>query len=158
MVKYIFLIVLALVSSIGINGQNAEEMITFVGKAPVFDGDLKVFISSNTIYPQSAINDSIEGTVFVEFWIDTIGHTIGHSVVKGVREDLDKEALRVTQLISFKTPAYQKDKAIVVPFCVPVIFEKKDISKKSTKLQILLDTNNSDLWKRSFDRFRQFDQ
>lgn len=40
----------------------------------------------------------------------------------GIREDLNQEALRVTWLIKFEAPAFQKDKPIITRYVVPVDF------------------------------------
>ena len=54
--------------------------------------------------------------------IDTVGNTFDHVVVRGIREDLDQEALRVARLIKYDAPAMQKDKPVIVKFVVPVDF------------------------------------
>ena len=59
------------------------------------------------------------------------GFTFGHKVIKGVREDLDNEALRVTTLIKFERPAFQRGKPIEVKYTVPVVFNLGDTDKKS---------------------------
>ena len=51
------------------------------------------FIKNNIDYPNSALKDSIEGRVIVAFMIDTLGATFDHNIVRGVRYDLDLEAL-----------------------------------------------------------------
>jgi protein TonB len=106
-------------------------MITFIEKAPFFDGDLKEFIQNKIEYPLDAKKDSIEGTVFISFKIDTLGITYNHKVVRGVREDLDNEAIRVTKLIFFKRPAMQRGKPIEVEIIVPVNFYLGRVEKKS---------------------------
>lgn len=113
-------------------------MITFMEVAPVFKGDLIEFIQGELDYPASAKNDNLEGTVFIAFTIDTAGCTDDHKVAKGIREDLDNEALRVAKLIKFETPAMQRDKPIKVKFVVPVKFNIKSYNKlhKSKELKI----------------------
>lgn len=109
----------------------SEEVTTRIGKPPVFSGDLKDFINNHLVYPQSALNDSIEGTVLVSLLIDTLGKTIGHKVIRGIRSDLNEEALRVTKLIIFSQPAMQGKKPIWVRLVVPVEFKlpKQDEKK-----------------------------
>lgn len=55
-----------------------------------------------------------------------------HEIIKGIREDLNNEALRVAKLINFDRPAMQRGKPIKVKYTVPVEFklEKKTILKK----------------------------
>lgn len=51
--------------------------------------------------------DSIEEIVYVRFDVDTLGKTHGHHVIWGKHPDLIREALRVSQLVSFKKTATQ---------------------------------------------------
>ncbi len=99
-----------------------EYSILFISTAPVFNGDLNEFIEKNTKYPENWGKNKIEGMVIIEFWIDTIGNTYNHKVIKGIRIDLDNEALRVVRLVKFEKPAYQKNMPIPVRYVVPVKF------------------------------------
>ena len=102
------------------------ELIIYFDKAPLYDGDLKDFIQKNIKYPSSAVNDSVEGTVIVSFVIDTLGKTINHTVVRGVRDDLNNEALRVSKLIKFDKPASQKGRPIPIQYVIPIVFDVTD--------------------------------
>jgi len=120
--KYITLLVLLLLVSFSHCQINDEEMMMVVEYAPVFKGDFKDFVQGKIIYPESAKKDLIEGVVYVSFWIDTVGFTFNHEVIKGIREDLNDEALRVAKLIEFEKPALQRGKPIVVRYVCPVKF------------------------------------
>ncbi len=104
---------------------NVEDsfIITSVEKPPVFDGDLLEFIKQKTLYPESALKEYLEGTVMVEFWIDSIGNTYNHKIIRGIRADLNMEALRVTKEIRYAKPATNKGKPVAVRYVVPVIFQ-----------------------------------
>lgn len=139
MVKKYFCLLAGLTFLIGSNTFSQEKdslvisTITIVEDKPIFNGNLKEFISNNIKYPQKAKIDSIEGTVFISFWVDTTGNTVNHKVIRGIREDLNKEAIRVTKLIKFKEPAMQRNKPIKVRYTVPVDFEistKKENKEK----------------------------
>ncbi len=108
-----------------------ELMITDIEESPFFSGDLKEFIQNEILYPRNAEIDSIEGTVIISFKIDTLGLTNNHKVVKGVREDLNNEALRVARLIKFEKPAFQKGVPIKVKYTVPVLFSLTNLENKS---------------------------
>ena len=130
MVKRIFIIVPLLIMSFIMKGQYPDELIMAVEKAPIYNGDLMDFVNKHINYPQSAKIDSVEGTVFVEFFIDTAGNTFDHFIVKGIRDDLDNEALRVTRLIKFDFPAMQREKPITVMYIIPVKFELNSDTKR----------------------------
>jgi len=96
-----------------------------IEELPEFDSDLSKFIQDNLNYPQTAINDSISGIVYVKFIINEQGATINHKILKGVREDLDNEALRIAKSIVFKKPAMNKGKSVQIEFILPVDFNLK---------------------------------
>jgi protein TonB len=121
---------------------NEDDFITIISEPPRYkvgnamdiDADsLKNFIRRNIIYPESAINDSIEGNVYVAYWIDTLGQTHDHRILRGIRDDLDEEALRVTKLIRFEKPAMQLSRPIKIQYSTRVAFKlnKNDDEKKS---------------------------
>lgn len=118
-----------------VNGQNIDSteiyMITFVEEAPLFKGDLNKFIQNELVYPLTAKKDNLEGTIVISFKIDTLGLTTNHKVVKGIREDLNNEALRVAKLIKFERPALQKGIPIEVEYNIPIKFDLQHIHKKS---------------------------
>ncbi len=72
---------------------------------------IESFLKKNIIYPTSAIKDSISGKVTLSFTIDKNGKASNINIVKGIREDLDSEAIRVLRLIEWKpndNPTHEK--------------------------------------------------
>ncbi|WP_423128612.1 energy transducer TonB [Gaoshiqia sp. Z1-71] len=132
MVKTLFSI-LILISAL--NGFSQEDtsickMGYIFDSGPLFKGGeetLRRFIQSAIIYPPTAISDSIEGIVYVSYVIDTLGTTKNHIIEKGIRNDLDAEAIRITKLIKYDSPAKLNGKPILFHFTVPVKFEIKKI-------------------------------
>ena len=85
------------------------------------------FIVTNLKYPETAKENKVEGTVFVTFWIDTTGNTSQHKISKGIREDLDNEALRVAKLLKFDIPAKNVlGNPIGICFSLPIRFRLSD--------------------------------
>lgn len=121
----IIFVILFIFSQIVYPNDTKGQLLTYVSESPLFKGDLNAFVMNHIQYPLSAQKDSIEGRVFVSFMIDTLGNTLGHVVVRGIREDLNQEALRVARLIKFDAPAQQKDKPIEIRFVIPVDFSLK---------------------------------
>jgi len=101
---------------------NDESLVMYIENPPQFKGDLRTFIQQQVNYPETMKIDSIDCKVFVTFWVDTIGKTVEHKVAKGIREDVNNEALRVARLIKFEKPAMQRGKPIRVSYTVPVVF------------------------------------
>ena len=105
-------------------------LITFVEEAPYFNGNLVEYIQNEIDYPKFAKKDSIEGTVYISFLIDTLGNTYDHKIIRGVRDDLNNEAMRVANLILFEKPAMQKGRPIEVQYTVAIIFYLNNTEKK----------------------------
>lgn len=126
MVKDVLLLIL-LFTAIDLYAQDNETpmLVPTFSEEPIFGGDLEAFILSHIHYPESAVADSIEGRVSVIFTIDTLGGTFDHEVIRGIRDDLDQEALRVARLMRFDTPAMFRNKATQVRFSIPVNFYLK---------------------------------
>jgi protein TonB len=67
---------------------------------PEFPGGEKAlinYISEKTIYPESAIKDSISGLVRLIFVVDVDGSTNNFKIHKSVRSDVDNECIRVVK-------------------------------------------------------------
>lgn len=132
-----------------ISVQQEDFLITAVSESPYFDGDIKAFIQSNISYPIEALHDSVEGRVSVEFWVDTAGNTVKHEILRGVRDDLDREALRVARLIKFVTPAKQKDRPVAVRYVIPVDF----FLDEQMNRRVFFDKDTSDCFEEFNERY-----
>ncbi len=74
-------------------------------KQPWYEGGpkaLKKFVSENLRYPVEALENSIEGTVFVKYDIDHQGNVVDAKVITGLGYGCDEEALRLTKMLKFK--------------------------------------------------------
>jgi TonB family protein len=138
MVKYILSIFLfAIICQFSFT-QNDKKKKTFddcvsiiaIESMPIFDGDLYAFIKKNMVYPKKALDEKVEGRVLVSFWVDSTGKTIDHEIVKGVRDDLNQEALRIVRLLVFSKPGMQNGKPVKVKYTIKVEF-KLPIKKHS---------------------------
>lgn len=105
----------------------AENMPEYKGGYP----QLKNFIDSVLVYPEQAISDSIEGTVYVGFYVDTTGKTVQHKVLKGIRDDINQEALRIAKQIKFHQPARERGKPVRITYELPIRFKLSE--KKNSK-------------------------
>ena len=104
------------------DGVDDSTSVHKVGTYPVFDGDINDFVKTHLTYPLQARMDSIEEIVYVRFDVDTLGKTHGHHVIWGKHPDLICEALRVSQLVSFKKPATQNGHPVQMSYVLPVDF------------------------------------
>ncbi|HQL69987.1 MAG: TonB family protein [Bacteroidales bacterium] len=99
---------------------------TVVEEKPEFPGGdsaLLRFIADNVQYPVSAMNSSIEGTVYVQFIINARGKVTKVEVVRGVCQSLDDEAVRVIKMLPDWKPGKQRGKPVNVNFVIPIRFK-----------------------------------
>ncbi|HXF90365.1 MAG TPA: TonB family protein, partial [Candidatus Nitrosotenuis sp.] len=53
-------------------------------------------------YPESAIKDSVEGQIYVDAIVDTLGNVKEVAIHTGIREDLNNSALEAVRKYKFK--------------------------------------------------------
>ena len=73
-------------------------------KLPTYQGGslaLKKFIASNLKYPEEALKNNIQGTVFIHYDVNDNGDVINTSVVKGLGYGCDEEGLRIVKLLKY---------------------------------------------------------
>jgi TonB family protein len=105
---------------------DADEVpFVVVEQMPMFpggDGALLKFIGENTIYPEEAKAQNIQGRVIIRFCVTSLGNTRQISVLKGVSPELDAEAIRVVNTLPKFKPGRQGGKAVPVWYMVPITF------------------------------------
>jgi protein TonB len=83
------------------------------------------YISENTIYPETARENNIQGRVIVKFCVTSKGGVDMISVLRGVDPALDAEALRVVKSLPPFKPGKQGGRTVPVWYSVPIIFQIK---------------------------------
>lgn len=133
--KFIFFILLLFVSVFSVNAQTDtirtedEPVFDVVEVQPEFPGGneaLFKFIADNIVYPASAKEEGIQGKVYVQFVIDKDGNVTKPQIVRGVNSLLDREALRVINLMPKWKPGYQSGKPVNVKYVIPIMFKLKE--------------------------------
>ncbi len=100
-------------------------------KLPQFPGgelELKKFISKNVKYPILAQESGTKGKVFVTFIISEKGKVTNPHISRSVDPLLDKEALRVVNMLPNWEPGEKDGKNIAVPYTVPITFNLLEIT------------------------------
>lgn len=80
------------------------------------------FIATTLKYPKQAILDGVEGQVSVSFQIDTAGIVSDPKIEKGVRKDLDNEAMRIVRMMPRWRPAEKNFKPVTVRYTMHIAF------------------------------------
>ncbi len=105
--------------------QEEEPVFQAVEQMPTFPGgteEMMKYLGKNTQYPQSAAENGIQGTVYVQFVVDRSGKIADVKVIRGVDPELDKEAVRVARSMPAWLPGKQNGQAVRVAFTMPVKF------------------------------------
>ena len=106
---------------------DSEQVFVVVEQMPEFEGGqeaLMKFLVHNIRYPEAAVEQELQGKVFVEFVVYPNGELGQYKILRGVHPLLDKEALRVVKLTLGKwKPGKQNGKAVPVRFRLPVVFK-----------------------------------
>lgn len=108
----------------------------WVETMPKFSGGEQAIykiIADSMVYPKLASKDRIGGKVITQFTVDTLGNVTDIKVIKGVREDIDNEAIRLIGLLKNWTPGTQNGKKVKVVFNLPMYFYPDDKFKRKYK-------------------------
>jgi len=97
-----------------------EECVTY----PTGYEGLMQFIQKEVNYPQDCIDQGISGKVYVRFKVNRYGDVSKATVVKSAHPSLDKEALRVTNLLHWNWNPACKDTAVFMS--LPINFAMAD--------------------------------
>jgi len=108
------------------SGINDNDIVDFAEVEPSFLGGeegLSFFIRQNIEYPKSSREMGDQGVVYVQFVVGRDGSIGRVKVVRGVTDELDKEAKRVISIMPRWRPGLQKGKAIRIRFTLPINFK-----------------------------------
>ena len=107
-----------------------EDAVPFsdIERKPTFNGgdanEFAKWVNEQIKYPEQAKQDNAQGRVLVEFTIGTDGNVRDVKVLRGVREDLDAEAIRVIESSPKWEPGYNAEgKAVPVSFNFPIVYK-----------------------------------
>jgi protein TonB len=104
----------------GQSGTETDEPFFLVEVMPAFKGgDLNKFrdwVTKRTNYPQAAIDNKIQGRVFLTFIIETDGSVSNVTIVKGVDPLIDNEAVRAIQSSPKWSPGLQRGQPVRVRY------------------------------------------
>jgi protein TonB len=103
----------------------SNEPLLFVPEMPEFKGNMDEFFKKNVVYPTKALNNGIEGKVFVQFVINTDGTVTDVKTIRGIGYGCDEEAERVTKKMVW-TPGKQNGVPVRIKKVLPIHFKLPD--------------------------------
>jgi len=104
-----------------------SDVFQITEKMPEYKGGqvaMMNFIASRLKYPKFAMENGIQGTVFVQIIITDSGEIKGSKIIRGVEKSLNDEALRVINMLpNTWTPGKIGDKNVNVFMNIPINFK-----------------------------------
>ena len=77
------------------------------------------FIEKNFLIPHVLRQVSFQATIHLKFCVEKDGSISNIKVLRGIDENLDKEAIRVVEMMPKWKPATRQGEAICLPFLMP---------------------------------------
>lgn len=109
----------------GIAAPVEEEVFLVVEQQPSFPGGeaaMMKFIRDNIKYPPAAIKAEVQGTVYVEFIVNSDGHLSDYKVLRGQGMGLDEAAIDVAKKMPDWQPGKNQGKSVKVRVSIPIKF------------------------------------
>ena len=103
-----------------------EEVLKVVEEMPVFPGGagkMMEYIAKNIVYPTYAIENGIQGRVFVTFVVERDGSISNVKAMRGIGFGCDEEAIRVIQSMPKWKPARQRGETVRCSYTIPIVFK-----------------------------------
>ncbi len=97
---------------------DVQEMPSYLGG----DTERRRFLADNIKYPQQASELGIQGTVYLQFVVDSKGNITEAKILRGIGGGCEEEALRVVKMMPQWHPGRQNGKAVRVLYTMPVSF------------------------------------
>lgn len=113
-------------------------------KKPIFEGGpkaMKKFVKENLRYPKEALENKIEGTVYVKYDIDHKGKVKDAKVVSGIGHGCDEEAVRLVKKMEFSVPKTPYKTKVVFHNNIQIHFRLPKAKKASQKTTNSLQVN-----------------
>jgi periplasmic protein TonB len=101
------------------------EIFEFAEMQPEYPGgtdSMRFFIAKNLVYPAKAQKDSVQGTVFVRFVVETNGILSNIKIAKSLSKECDEEVIRVLKLMPTWKPGMNRMKPVRVLISLPIKF------------------------------------
>jgi len=106
-------------------GGDPNAVYTYVEEAPSYPGGENarmLFLRNNIKYPRLALQNKIQGKVYISFIVEKNGSLSNIKVLQGIGAGCDEEALRVVNLMPKWKPGKTQGREVRVVITMPVNF------------------------------------
>jgi TonB family protein len=115
-------------------------------KVPSYPGGKIAFLSfveENLQYPEEALKNLVEGTVYLEYTVDNIGTVADELVIHGIGYGCDEEALRLIRMLKYD-PARNRGMRVKTKMKTRIHFELPPHLKPQTSVNISYTSANKE--------------
>ena len=105
------------------DGQTVELNPDKMPEFPGGNNGLAEWLSKNTKYPKEAKDNNEQGRVVVSFVVDKDGKATDAKVVRSISPTIDKEAMRLIEVMPRWTPGKKDGLPVAVRFTLPMTFK-----------------------------------
>lgn len=102
-----------------------EKIYDYLEIMPEFPGGKEMlfdYFTKNLIYPEAAIKNKIQGTVYVKLVIDEHGNVLMPMIARGLSPECDAEVIRLVNDMPRWVPGKQNGKPAAVRYTIPIKF------------------------------------
>jgi periplasmic protein TonB len=106
--------------------EEAPPVYQIVEEMPEFPGGneaMMKYIGKHLKYPEKAVENNIQGVVYVRFVVDPEGKIIDPKVLRGIGYGCDEAAWEMVKNMPPWTPGRQRGKAVHVQYNLPIRFK-----------------------------------
>lgn len=110
------------------NTEGKTEVVSFIDEDPIFPGglgSLNQFLMKNLRYPETAIENGLQGKCIIGVIINSDGSLSDITVIKGVSgcPECDREAIRIVKLMPHWIPGKKDGIAVSSRYQLPISFK-----------------------------------
>jgi protein TonB len=106
--------------------ESQKEIFTIAEEMPSYPGgeaERRKFLTDNIQYPQQASEIGLQGTIYVEFVVDSKGNITDVKILRGIGSGCDEEAVRVIKMMPQWHPGKQNGKTVRVLYHMAIGFQ-----------------------------------
>lgn len=107
------------------NNEDEDRIYVIVEENPRFPGGEEacmLWLAENIVYPETCVEQGIQGRVYAQFVIEKDGSLTNIKIVRSPHQDLSEEAIRVLADMPKWKPGIQRGKPVRAKYSLPVYF------------------------------------
>jgi len=109
--------------NISIDDNHVYDMVEKMPEFPEGNNGLLKHINKNLKYPPLAVENNIQGIVYVSFIVEKDGKISDIKVLRSINDDLSAEAIRVISKLPKWIPGEMNGKTVRVRYNLPIRFK-----------------------------------